>query len=82
MLREQVFAILDQERRYQDETWPSHDGHKTSEHTLVLVRGYLRKAENAWIGSVRRTTSQSFSNSRRSLQSSCGHLNKFPRRTP
>jgi hypothetical protein len=47
--REQVFGILDKERRYQDSLWPPHDGQKNTQHTLTTLQVYLRKAEDAWI---------------------------------
>ena len=49
--REEVFIIINREREYQDSKWPPHEGHKNSEHCLVSVNEYLRKASDIWIGS-------------------------------
>lgn len=47
--REAIFEVINQERNYQDSLWPPHDGQKNTEHTLVTLQVYLRKAEDAWI---------------------------------
>lgn len=49
MNRSDVFEVINRERNYQDNIWPPHDGHKNSEHCLVSLQAYLRKAEDAWI---------------------------------
>jgi uncharacterized protein (DUF934 family) len=51
MNRQEVFEIINTERNYQDNLWPPHNGHKNSEHCLVSLQAYLRKAEDAWITS-------------------------------
>lgn len=48
LTREDIFDILNAERNYQDSLWPPHDGHKNSEHALVLASSYLRKAQDQW----------------------------------
>lgn len=49
--RAQVFEVIEKERQYQDATWPPHEGHAHSEHCLVLVDGYIKKAQAAWLTS-------------------------------
>lgn len=54
--REQVFDVINKERAYQESTWPSHDGHKNSEHSLLLLDGYVQKAKAAWLTSKNETS--------------------------
>lgn len=52
MKREEVFEVINRERNYQDSLWPPHEGHQHSEHCLVSLQAYLRKAEDNWIASA------------------------------
>lgn len=47
--RQQVFDVINTERESQDKVWPIHSGHNSSEHSLVLLDGYIRKAKDTWL---------------------------------
>lgn len=51
MERKSVYALIDNEREYQERTWPSNDGHAHSEHAILLLEGYVTKAREAWLTS-------------------------------
>jgi hypothetical protein len=49
--RTQIGKIIDTEREYQEKVWPSHDGHRYSEHCILLLEGYVAKARAEWLTS-------------------------------
>lgn len=51
LTRSQVFDVINTEREYQEALWPTHDGHLNSEHSLMVLDGYIAKAKAAWLNS-------------------------------
>ena len=50
--REEVYAAIDGERNYQDETWPEPESstHLSLGEEILLIREYVERAQREWTG--------------------------------
>ena len=52
MNRTDIFALINQERTYQDEKWSDREQYAVSAPHVLLLDSYVQKAKDRWTGSV------------------------------